>query len=116
MKGFWDHSRNRWNYEAYTALYNAVYDALKAAVPGVMVGGPYVVVDTWADPAAGGKPAALTGECGTVDQRSLDVLEYWLANKHGADFVALDGGTVPRDATSVRSVTVSSAFFGAITR
>jgi hypothetical protein len=116
MKGFWDDTANRWDYQSYTALYNTVYDALKAAVPGVLVGGPYVVVDVWADALAGGRPAPLSGECGTVDQRSLDVLEYWLKNKHGADFVALDGGTVPRDAGSMASVTAASAVFGAITR
>jgi hypothetical protein len=116
MKGFWDDSRNRWDYEAYTAFYNTVYEALKAAVPGVLVGGPYVVVDTWEDPVAGGRPAPLSGECGTVDQRSLDVLEYWLVNKRGADFVALDAGTVTRDAASMASVTAASAVFGALTR
>jgi hypothetical protein len=116
MKGFWDNARNRWNYEAYTELYNAVYDALKAAVPGVAVGGPYVVVDVWANPTAGGRPSTLVGGCGTVDRRSLDVLEYWLRNAHVADFVAVDGGTVTRDAGEVGSTTVRSAVFAAITR
>ena len=116
MKGFWDNSRNRWNYEAYTELYNAVYDALKAAVPGVSVGGPYVVMDLWAAPTAGGRPSTLAGACGTVDQRSLDVIEYWLRNKHGADFVAVDGGTLTRDAGEVGSASARSAVFGGLTR
>ncbi len=116
MKGFWDNARNRWDYEAYTNLYNIVYDALRAAVPGVAVGGPYVVIDTWADRAAGGHPSTLSGECGTVDQRSLDVLDYWLRNKHGADFVAVDGGVDTRDAGALSSTTVNSALFGAMTR
>lgn len=116
MKGFWDNNLNRWDYEAYTNLYNTVYDALKKAVPGVAVGGPYVVVDVWADRAAGGRPSTLTGDCGTVDRRSLDVLDYWLRNKHGADFVAIDGGAVTRDGGQISSTTVSTAVFGAITR
>jgi hypothetical protein len=116
MKGFWADALDRWDYEAYTRLYNVVYDALKAAVPGVVIGGPYVVIDTWASPEAGGRPSTLTGACGTVDQRSLDVLEYWLLHKHGADFVAIDGSTAPRDGMTTTSVTVSSAVFGAITR
>ena len=116
MKGFWDNAQNRWSYEAYTELYNAVYAALEKAVPGVAVGGPYVVLDTWADRDAGGRPSTLSGECGTVDQRSIDVLDYWLKNKIGADFVAVDGGSITRDAAVVSSTTVASAVFGALTR
>jgi hypothetical protein len=116
MKGFWNDRENRWDYEAYTRFYNTVYDALKQAVPGVAVGGPYVVVDVWADSAAGGRPSTLAGACGTVDRRSLDVLAYWLRYKHGADFVAVDGGSVSRDGGPVASTTVNSAVFGAITR
>jgi hypothetical protein len=115
MKGFWDEDRNRWDYEAYTRLYNVVYEALKAAVPAVKVGGPYVVMDVWSSPAAGGHPSTLTGECGTVDRRSLDAVEYWLQNKRGADFVAIDGGLLTRD-EGVAPAPVSSAAPGAITR
>jgi hypothetical protein len=116
LKGLWDDAHNRWDYEAYTRLYNTVYDALKAADPGVAVGGPYVVVDTWASAEAGGYPSTLTGACGTVDERSLDVLDYWLWHKHGADFVVVDAGVITRDAGPLSSTRVSSAVFGAITR
>lgn len=116
MKGFWDNLQNRWDYEAYTRFYNIVYDALKKAVPGVKVGGPYVVVDVWGDPTAGGRPSMLAGGCGTVDRRSLDVIDYWLRNKHGADFLAVDGGVVTRDSGQVASTTVATAMFGAVTR
>lgn len=116
MKGFWDHTRNRWNADAYTELYNTVYAALKAAVPGIAVGGPYVVLDTWTDPEAGGWPSTLSGECGTVDRRGLDVLEYWLQHKRGADFVAVDAGSLTRDAGGPSSIGLSSAVFGSITR
>jgi hypothetical protein len=116
MKGFWDGARNRWDYESYTRLYNIVYDALKAADPGVAVGGPYVVVEAWTSPEAGGFPSAVTGACGTVDRRGLDVLDYWLRHKRGADFVAVDGSVVTRDAGPLASTRVSSSVFGAITR
>jgi hypothetical protein len=116
MKGFWDKTRNRWDYEAYTNLYNTVYDALKAVDPTIAVGGPYVVIDLWASRQAGGFPSTLAGACGMVDQRSLDVLDYWLRHKHGADFVAVDAGLATRDEGRITSTATSSALFGALTR
>jgi hypothetical protein len=95
FKGFFDASRHRWNYEAYTAFYNTVYDALKAYDPTLKVGGPYVVFDSYVGYQP--KPSALRGSWGTVDQRDLDAVNYWLANKHGADFVAVDGVTASKD-------------------
>lgn len=115
MKGFWDAGRNRWDYERYTALYNAVYDALKAVDPGLAVGGPYVVLETWLNPRAGGYPSDLAGACGTVDRRGLDVLDYWLRHKRGADFVAVDAGSTSRDDRTVEPTT-GAALFGALTR
>lgn len=115
LKGFWDEARNRWDYEAYTKLYNAVYDALKRVDPAIAVGGPYVVIDLWASRQAGGYPSGLTGACGTVDQRSLDVLDYWLRHKHGADFVAVDAASATRDAGRITPTSRSSELFGALT-
>ena len=37
LKGFWNARLNRWDYEAYTAFYNTVYDALKAYDPTLHV-------------------------------------------------------------------------------
>ncbi|MGI5240388.1 GH39 family glycosyl hydrolase [Dactylosporangium sp. CA-139066] len=116
LKGFWDEARNRWDYEAYTKLYNAVYDALKAVNPAIAVGGPYVVLDLWANPKAGGYPSVLAGACGTIDQRSLDVLDYWLRYKHGADFIAVDAGSATRDGGRITATGVNSALFGALTQ
>jgi hypothetical protein len=116
LKGFWDGSRNRWDYEAYTRLYNAVYDALKAVDPTIAVGGPYVVIDLWASRHAGGNRSDLTGACGTIDQHSLDVIDYWLRYKHGADFIAVDAGLATRDEGRITPTSTSSALFGALTR
>jgi hypothetical protein len=88
FKGMWDEPANTWDYVRYTDLYNHVYDALKRVNPAVRVGGPYLPVegtgtgggDWWS-----GKP---------VSQRNRQVLEYWLANSHGADFMALDRALV----------------------
>ncbi|MEV6925030.1 hypothetical protein AB0M46_11090 [Dactylosporangium sp. NPDC051485] len=116
LKGFWDEARNRWDYEAYTKLYNAVYDALKSVDPNIAVGGPYVVFDLWASREAGGHPSDLSGACGTIDQRSLDVIDYWLQHKHGADFIAVDAGSATRDEGRTTATSTSSALFGALTQ
>nr|BFE82653.1 hypothetical protein GCM10020093_052540 [Planobispora longispora] len=44
FKGFWNNAQNRWDAEAYTELYNKVYDALKAVDEDIKVGGPYVPI------------------------------------------------------------------------
>ncbi|WP_020659005.1 hypothetical protein [Amycolatopsis benzoatilytica] len=97
LKGLYDDTANRWDYQDYTDLYNAVYDAVKKVRPNARIGGPYVVLDTW---SAAGSPAPsdLSGPWGVVDQRALDVIDYWNAHKHGADFLALDGSSGTRDA------------------
>jgi Glycosyl hydrolases family 39 len=116
LKGFWNGAENRWNYEAYTRLYNKVYDALKAVDPTLHVGGPYVTLDVWHDQRAGGHPSALTGACGVVDQRALDVLDYWLEHKHGADFVAIDASSSTRDDGQVVPPATALQTFDALTR
>jgi hypothetical protein len=97
LKGFYNNKLNRWNYEGYTQLYNMVYKAVKAVRPDVQVGGPYVVLSSL-DP---GSPDSsdVKGPWGVADQRALDVVNYWLANNVGADFIAVDGGTGTRDGT-----------------
>ena len=95
LKGFWDRKLNRWNYEAYTSLYNDVYDALKAVSPDIAVGGPYVSFDEYLH--AQSNPSPVHGPYGRIDQRDLDVITYWLAHKHGADFITFDAGTAARD-------------------
>ena len=83
MKGFYNATENRWNYEAYTDLYNKVYDAVKQVRPDANIGGPYVVLDTWGVPPTEAV-SAVRGPWGTADQRALDVVTYWLEHKRGA--------------------------------
>src|SRR5260370_29134458 len=87
---------NRWDYERYTTLYNAVYDAIKSVRPGAKIGGPYVVMDSDGDTSSMSNPGS-SYSWGTLDQRPLDVVTYWLAHKHGADFIAVDGASSNRD-------------------
>lgn len=116
LKGFYNPATNNWNVAAYTKLYNAVYDALKAYNPALKVGGPYVRMDIWSNRAKMSHPSNLYGAWGTVDQRSLDVITYWLAHKHGADMVVVDGGTKTKDAGLKTDDLSATAYFGAVTK
>ena len=90
LKGFWNNALNRWDYEGYTELYNDVYDAIKSVRPDALIGGPYVVLDSWRG-LNQSDPSPVHGAWGRFDERDLDVVKYWLTHKHGADFIALDG-------------------------
>ena len=96
LKGFFDDRTDRWDHEGYTRLYNLVYEAVKRVNPDNQVGGPYPTIVTEA-PGWDESPSHLSGPWGVVDQRPLDVIEYWLDNKEGADFIALDDATMTRD-------------------
>lgn len=88
LKGYW--ANNRWDIEDYTRFYNLTYKAVKAARPGVQVGGPYTVLRSigWRD-VANWSPE-LSGSWGHTDQRIINALKYWLTNAVGADFFAVD--------------------------
>ncbi|GLW12350.1 hypothetical protein Misp01_74780 [Microtetraspora sp. NBRC 13810] len=112
FKGFWSNGRNAWDAEAYTELYNKVYDALKAVDEDIKVGGPYVPIDT--DVSETNK-SELSGAWGNVDQRSLDAIEYWLQHKKGADFVIIDGSSATNDRGIVPDEFTALGKFGAVT-
>ncbi|WP_189708306.1 xylan 1,4-beta-xylosidase [Streptomyces anandii] len=97
FKGFWNDAGGRWDYEGYTELYNLVYRALKQVNPKIMVGGPYLVMDS-VDPRRGDDAAAAPrGPWGAMDQRVLDAFSYWNTHKAGADFVVVDGSSYTKD-------------------
>ncbi|NEA48977.1 xylan 1,4-beta-xylosidase [Streptomyces sp. SID10815] len=96
FKGFWNDDAARWDYEGYTKLYNLVYRALKKVDPRIMVGGPYLVMDS-VDPRQPDASTALRGGWGAMDQRVLDAFAYWNAHKAGADFVVVDGSSYTKD-------------------
>jgi hypothetical protein len=84
MKGFWNASLDNWDFAAYTDLYNAVYDALKAVRSDIQVGGPYLVVEGTGS-NRGGWPAETP-----IRARQWEGIRYWLEHKHGAEFITLD--------------------------
>jgi hypothetical protein len=96
LKGFYDRATNQWDAASYTELYNRVYDAVKRVRPDARIGGPYVVLES-SPAAAQSHPSDLAGPWGMIDQRGLDVINYWLAHAHGADFVSVDARTPSRD-------------------
>lgn len=100
MKGYYLSGPNHWDYEQYTSLYNKVYAAVKAVRPSAKLGGPYVVMSTWSSAGAASHPAtnpACQGSWGVFDQRDIDVIDYWLEHKTGADYIVIDGSTNNRD-------------------
>jgi hypothetical protein len=98
---------NHWDFQGYTTLYNTVYTTVKARLPGVAVGGPYVPFP----PAAPGEsPSALTGAWGTISQNSLDGVSYWLQHKVGADFLAVDGRTAMPGVTPAQPAAATELF------
>ena len=90
FKGYWNKQTSAWDVEAYTAMYNKVYDALKANDPSVNVGGFYLVVS-----GTGTEPWGRTGHDIFVPMGDHEktLLQYWVDHKHGADFVCVDRAT-----------------------
>jgi hypothetical protein len=101
MKGFWDTATNSWDVQAYTTLYNDVYAAIKAVRPDARIGGPYAPLAATDSLTADASP--VHGSFGSVDQRDLDVITYWLAHKTGAQFVSMDGGPASTDESDFAS-------------
>lgn len=97
FKGFWNDSRGRWDYEGYTKLYNLVHKALKQVDDKIMVGGPYLVMDSVDPRQKQDASTALRGTWGAMDQRVLDAFTYWNRHKAGADFVVVDGSSYTKD-------------------
>lgn len=96
FKGFWNDAEARWDHEGYTRLYNLVYRALKKVNPDIMVGGPYLVMDS-VHPRSPHASKTFRGPWGAMDQRALDAFTYWNEHKAGADFVVVDGSSYTVD-------------------
>lgn len=92
LKGFWNRTTREWNYQAYTAMYNDVYRAIKAVRPTAMIGGPYAVMTAQQHPVRR-VTSEVHGRFGFLDQGMLNAVQYWLTHKTGAQFVAVDGAT-----------------------
>ncbi|MFF4570203.1 xylan 1,4-beta-xylosidase [Streptomyces sp. NPDC001410] len=97
FKGFWNNAEGRWDYEGYTTMYNLVYKALKKVDKDIMVGGPYLAMDSVDPRQQENASTALRGAWGAMDQRVLDAFGYWNSHRAGADFVVVDGSSYTND-------------------
>jgi hypothetical protein len=89
FKGMWNPRENSWDAERYTRLYNKIWRAVKAVRPDAKIGGPYLVLEG----SGASKQLGFPEDWYTADPitpRNRTVLEYWLANKLGADFITID--------------------------
>ncbi|MFK0171419.1 xylan 1,4-beta-xylosidase [Streptomyces sp. NPDC090306] len=114
FKGFWNSAEGRWDYEGYTKLYNLVYKALKAVNPDIMVGGPYLVMDSVDPRQKENASTAVRGAWGALDQRVLDAFDYWNEHRAGADFVVVDGSSYTKDDDLLPDEFAATAKFTAV--
>jgi hypothetical protein len=111
LKGFFDLDRNDWDIGAYTRLYNKVYLAVKRANPQARIGGPYMVMISWAEDRS-----SISGAWGGVEQRIVDAIDYWMRHKAGADFIVVDGSNATRDEQLPGGDAAATEKFADITR
>jgi hypothetical protein len=79
------------------------------------VGGPYVVIDTWSSPNQS-HLSPIHKAYGTYDERSLDVVLYWLQHKTGAGFITLDSGNANKDNVNTADPFTASERFADVTQ
>jgi hypothetical protein len=103
-------------------MYNRVYKRLmqvatSLALPAnsIKIGGPYVVMDTWSS-SEQSNPSNFTTAYGTFDQRSLDVVQYWLQHKAGAGFITLDSSNGNKDNVNISDPFTAAEKFADVVR
>ena len=109
LKGFYVQGSG-WNIQGYTQMYNDVYTAIKAVRPDALVGGPYAPLPTLGSKPAGTVSTTPQGPWGYVSQGTLNAVSYWLANKVGADFLAVDGKDFPESGPITDPLTATQKY------
>ena len=92
FKGLWNASKNAWDYERYTSMYNKIYTKVKAVRPDALIGGFYQVVP-------GDGTGEILGSTGRdtnmpIDESTKGGIAYFLKNAVGMDFFCVDKGIV----------------------
>ena len=120
LKGYYNPQTNNWDMQnsagdpsgthvkhGYTYMYNRVYAMLRMVArekgldpKTITIGGPYVAVDTWSSRHQS-DPSRLVKPYGVYDQRSLDAITFWLQQKTGGQFIAVDAGNQNDDAINI---------------
>ncbi len=79
------------------------------------MGGPYIDMDSL-PPGDQTNSSSVRGSWGSIDQRVVDALEYWLRHKAGADFLVVDGSTTTHDGALVPGQFAATEKFAAVGR
>ncbi len=111
FQGFWNTAARAWDAAGYTQLYNDVYTAIKAVRPDAEIGGPYMSMKSNAKPPPAGDPS---GPWGALNRADMSAVTYWLANKVGADFIAVDGRAFTNDAGLITDPVTSTEKYAAV--
>jgi hypothetical protein len=83
-RGYWSHDLGRWELEDYAVLYNKVYAAIKQANPDVLVGGPFMHIES----SPKGKDMSLFD--GSISSSDRKALEAFIQNAVALDFFSID--------------------------
>lgn len=83
-RGYWSKTLNRWELEDYVVLYNQVYDSIKIANPSVLVGGPFMHIES---SPKGRNMADYAGNISSSDRKAL---EAFIDNVKALDFFSID--------------------------
>jgi hypothetical protein len=110
FKGFAEPAAHKWNIRGYTLMYNDVYRAIKRVRPDALIGGPYAPTAPLRRPGPGNLPSTPHGPWGYLDQATLDAIRYWLANKAGAQFIAVDGRDIPTTGVITNPLTATEKY------
>lgn len=110
FKGFWSPADHKYKIGLYTEMYNDVYTAIKRVRPDALVGGPYAPTQPYANPRFGTVSSTPHGAWGFLDQGVLYAIDYWLANKAGADFIAVDGPDYPASGPITDPLTATNKY------
>ncbi len=102
FKGFWNKTAGAWDVVKYVEFYNVVYTAVRSVRPDAFIGGFY---KGFSDEMTKG---------GVLTSYDLYMIDYWLENNAGADFISFDGSIHgwPHVAASEETLMKLSSCFG----
>lgn len=83
-RGYWDQGLGRWNLEDYADLYNEVYDSIKTVNPAVLVGGPFMHIES------SPKGRNMANYNGSISQTDRQALSAFIGKARSIDFFSID--------------------------
>ena len=83
-RGYWSQTLGRWELEDYADLYNIVYDSIKVVSPSVLVGGPFMHVESSPN---GRNMANYSGNISGSDRKALT---EFINKARKLDFFSID--------------------------